>query len=76
MVGRTWGVMCLSGEVESRGKVVSEFSQIVKRIQAAADLRSVVAKLHDLIAHGFLPDCTSKGCWENPVTGERVWVKK
>ncbi len=28
-----------------------------------------------LIAAGFLPDCTAKGCWENPVTGERVWPK-
>ena len=37
MVGRTWGVMCLSGEVESRGKVVSEFKRtllVFKRGQA------------------------------------------
>jgi hypothetical protein len=31
-------------------------------------------KIRDLISAGFLPDCTAKGSWENPVTGARVWA--
>jgi hypothetical protein len=31
-------------------------------------------KIQELIERGWIPDCTSKGCWENPVTGARVWA--
>ena len=32
--------------------------------------------IRDLIEAGFLPDCTAKGLWENPLTGERAWPKE